>query len=76
MAEPPVYSITSEWYKFDERGPGLTDNPIHNSIIALVGTVFIVLSLGEIASIYPTAGGMLAQSRLSCPFWSNSISFS
>ncbi|KAJ5887036.1 uncharacterized protein N7473_009710 [Penicillium subrubescens] len=29
----------------------------YNYIIALVGTVFIVLSLGEIASIYPTAGG-------------------
>ncbi|KAJ5377118.1 uncharacterized protein N7496_004527 [Penicillium cataractarum] len=29
----------------------------YNYLIALVGTVFIVLSLGEIASIYPTAGG-------------------
>jgi amino acid transporter len=28
------------------------------SIIALIGTMLIVLSLGEIASIYPTAGGM------------------
>lgn len=28
------------------------------SIIAFVGTVFIVLSLSEIASVYPTAGGM------------------
>lgn len=28
MAEPPVCSITSEWYKFDERVcPELTDNP-------------------------------------------------
>ena len=27
------------------------------SIIAFVGTVFIVLSLSEIASVYPTAGG-------------------
>ncbi|CAI7663125.1 unnamed protein product [Penicillium manginii] len=29
----------------------------YNYLIALVGTVFIVLSLGEIASIFPTAGG-------------------
>ena len=28
------------------------------SIIALVGTIFVVLSLSEIASMYPTAGGM------------------
>ncbi|CAI7591713.1 unnamed protein product [Penicillium bialowiezense] len=29
----------------------------YNYLIALVGTIFIVLSLGEIASVYPTAGG-------------------
>ncbi|CEJ57521.1 hypothetical protein PMG11_06212 [Penicillium brasilianum] len=28
-----------------------------NYIIALIGTLFVVFSLGEIASIYPTAGG-------------------
>lgn len=27
------------------------------SVITLIGTIFVVLSLGEIASIYPTAGG-------------------
>ncbi|KGO66890.1 hypothetical protein PEX1_078040 [Penicillium expansum] len=29
----------------------------YNYIITLIGTMFIVLSLSEIASIYPTAGG-------------------
>ncbi|KAJ5119221.1 Amino acid/polyamine transporter I [Penicillium atrosanguineum] len=29
----------------------------YNYIIALIGTIFVVLSLGEIASLYPTAGG-------------------
>ncbi|KAJ5360981.1 Amino acid/polyamine transporter I [Penicillium brevicompactum] len=32
----------------------------YNYIIALVGTIFIVLSLGEIASVYPTAGGWIS----------------
>ncbi|KAJ6112268.1 Amino acid/polyamine transporter I [Penicillium sp. IBT 18751x] len=29
----------------------------YNYIVAFIGTIFVVLSLGEIASIYPTAGG-------------------
>ena len=33
---------------------------ITNSIISFVGTIAVASSLSEIASIYPTAGGMQA----------------
>ena len=33
---------------------------IMNSIISFVGTIAVASSLSEIASIYPTAGGMRA----------------
>lgn len=39
------------------------------SIIALIGTLFVVFSLGEIASIYPTAGGNALPSYLRCPLF-------
>lgn len=41
-----------------ELPPGDNGADESTSIIAFVGTVFIVLSLSEIASVYPTAGGM------------------
>lgn len=50
-----VSSPCAQFFLFLTRT--LTWSWFHSSIIALVGTIFIVLSLGEIASIYPTAGG-------------------
>lgn len=32
--------------------------PKYHSLVSFIGTMFVVLSLGEISSIYPTAGGM------------------
>lgn len=58
MAEPLVFSTISLSPIAFENLDRLLSIEIVNSIVSFVGTIAVAGSLSEIASIYPTAGGI------------------
>ena len=60
MVELLVCSIISSSQTLFKVTDSLLTVAITNSIISFVGTIAVASSLSEIASIYPTAGGLQA----------------
>lgn len=59
MVERHACFTTSESFSQRYSHNRKADYVANFSVITLIGTMFIVLSLSEIASIYPTAGGTI-----------------